>query len=238
MKALVLGATGATGRLVVKTLLERNIAVKAVVRSPEKLSHIKNGNLTVIETNFLDIPDGQVMKLIEGCDAVISCLGHNLTLKGIYGKPRFLVRDSIKRLCRGIESLGPNKPIKIILMNTTGNRNREEKDKFKLFSRFVIFLLRYMLPPQADNEKAAEFLVRNMGRENSWLQWVAVRPDTLIDEDSPSAVTVHPTVIRDPLLAPGKTSRINVARFMVDLLSDDKLWEKWRGRMPVIYNRE
>jgi hypothetical protein len=30
---------------------------------------------------------------------------------------------------------------------------------------------------------------------------------------------------------------MNVAHFMADLITDDDIWEHWRGRMPVIYNR-
>ncbi len=34
----------------------------------------------------------------------------------------------------------------------------------------------------------------------------------------------------------GKTSRINVGHFMVNLINDDDLWKKWKGQMPVISN--
>ena len=37
MTVLVVGGTGATGRLLVGELLERGLAVKTVVRSPDKL---------------------------------------------------------------------------------------------------------------------------------------------------------------------------------------------------------
>lgn len=32
------------------------------------------------------------------------------------------------------------------------------------------------------------------------------------------------------------TSRINVAHFMADLITDDDTWRRWKGRMPVIYD--
>lgn len=35
----------------------------------------------------------------------------------------------------------------------------------------------------------------------------------------------------------GETSRINVAHFMADLITDDGLWSRWKGQMPVIYNQ-
>ena len=35
-----------------------------------------------------------------GCDAVISALGHNLTLRGMYGEPRKLCTHTVSQLCR------------------------------------------------------------------------------------------------------------------------------------------
>ena len=46
MKVLVLGATGATGKLVVQQLIKRNIEVKIVVRDSKKVSvDFSNSNL-------------------------------------------------------------------------------------------------------------------------------------------------------------------------------------------------
>ena len=33
------------------------------------------------------------------------------------------------------------------------------------------------------------------------------------------------------------TSRINVAHFMADLITDSDTWNRWKGKMPVIYNK-
>lgn len=33
-----------------------------------------------------------------------------------------------------------------------------------------------------------------------------------------------------------RTSRINVAHFMADLITDNDIWSNWKGKMPVIYN--
>ena len=30
---------------------------------------------------------------------------------------------------------------------------------------------------------------------------------------------------------------INVDHFMADLIINDDVWNKWKGKMPVIYNR-
>ena len=93
MTTLVLGATGATGRLLVEQLLDRGEPVKAIVRTPEKLPQtvINHDQLTVIQASVLELSDDEMSQYVGGCHAVASCLGHNLTLKGLYGKPRLLV---------------------------------------------------------------------------------------------------------------------------------------------------
>jgi len=66
---------------------------------------------------------------VKGCDGVISCLGHNLNFKGLFGKPRLLVTETLQCICAAIQSLGGDKPVKVILMNTTGNSNRDIPDQ-------------------------------------------------------------------------------------------------------------
>jgi hypothetical protein len=67
---------------------------------------------------------------------------------------------------------------------------------------------------------------------------VAVRPDTLIEEDHVSGYNLHPSPVRSAIFNPGKTSRINLGHFMALLINDDDLWTQWKGQMPVIYNDE
>ena len=81
MTILIVGASGATGRLLVEELLNRGQKVRVVVRSleslPEKIkSHV---NLFVIEESILDMSHTDMVALVRGCHAVVSCLGHNLT---------------------------------------------------------------------------------------------------------------------------------------------------------------
>ena len=67
---------------------------------------------------------------------------------------------------------------------------------------------------------------------------MAVRPDTLIDEDFLSEYEIYASPVRSALFNPGKTSRINVGNFMARLILENDLWEEWKGKMPVIYNKE
>jgi len=239
MKILIVGATGATGRLLVKDLLDRGEKVTVVVRSAEKLDELLNNkNLTVVKAAVLDLSDEQMAELVQGCDAIASCLGHNLTFKGMFGKPRRLVADATRRLCAAIEDNKPQKQVKFVLMNTSGNRNSDLNERISLGERLVVSLLSVLLPPYTDNIAAAEFLRTQIGQNNPHIEWTAVRPDSLIDEDSVSPYEIHPSPIRSALFNPGKVSRINVARFMVELITDNETWKQWKGQMPLIYSRE
>ncbi|MBT4397934.1 MAG: NAD(P)-dependent oxidoreductase, partial [Bacteroidetes bacterium] len=40
--------------------------------------------------------------------------------------------------------------------------------------------------------------------------------------------------IKSAIFDKSKTSRTNVAHFMADLITDDEVWTKWKGQMPVI----
>lgn len=240
MATLVVGASGATGRQLVEQLLDRGQQVRAIVRSPENLPEVlrKQENLSLIQASVLDLSDAEMAGHVKGCDAVASCLGHNLNFRGIFGPPRRLVTDATRRLCNAIKANKPEAPVKFVLMNTTGNRNRDLEESISFGEKCVIGLIRLLVPPHADNEQAAGYLRVQIGQQDGVIEWTAVRPDTLVNADKVSEYEVHPSPIRSAIFDAGKTSRINVGHFMAELITDDELWNRWQGQMPVIYNRE
>lgn len=237
MKVLVLGANGATGYNVVTQLLKQGFDVKALTRNVEKFNILPGSEqIEVIKASILEIDKQNLKQYMSDVDAVISCLGHNTTLKGIFGKPYTLVADSLIRIANIINEMSSKRAIKLILMNTTACKNKLQNEKFTKNENFVMKIMRFILPPQRDNELAIGYLINDIGITNKHLEWIAVRPDTLINEVEVSEYTVHPSSIRSPIFNAGKISRINVAAFMVSLLKDEELWEKWKYKTPVIYN--
>jgi NAD(P)H-binding len=239
MTTLVVGANGATGRLLVQHLLNRGLNIKVIVRSPDRLPEDirSHGNLAVIQASVLDLSDAEMVQQVNGCDAVASCLGHNLSLKGIFGHPRRLVTDTTRRLCQTIEANKSDKPTKFVLMNNAGNSNRDFHEPISFSQQCVMGLIRLLLPPHVDNEQAADYLRTKIGQNNESIEWVSVRPDNFIDEDRVTECEVYASPIRSAIFDAGVTSRINVAHFMADLITDDDTWNKWKGQMPVIYNQ-
>ncbi len=239
MTILVVGATGATGRLLVEQLLHRGHTVRVIVRSASKLPEAvrHHERLTTIQASVLDLSDAEMAQHLKGCEAVASCLGHTLSMKGIFGKPRRLVTDATRRLCNAIKANKPAGPVKFVLMNTAGNSNRDLEEPISFGQKVVIGLLRLLLPPHVDNEKAADYLRTTIGQTDAVIAWAAVRPDNLIDEDEVTEYEVVPSPTRSAIFDAGQTSRINVGHFMADLITDDDIWTKWKGQMPVIYNK-
>jgi nucleoside-diphosphate-sugar epimerase len=239
MTVLVVGASGATGSKLVEQLLTRKHKVKVIVRSLKNLpdSWKINDDLEIITASVLELSDAEMRKIVSDCNAVASCLGHNLTWKGVYGQPRKLVTDATRRLCNAIKSNNLHSPTKFVLMNTTGNRNRDLNEPISFAQKCVIGLLRLLLPPHVDNEKAADYLRTLAGKNNNSIEWVAVRPDGLINEDKVTEYEIHPSPTRSAIFNAGKVSRINVGHFMASLITDANLWRQWKGQMPVIYSK-
>lgn len=234
MTVLLVGGTGRTGRRVLDQCLLRGVDVRAIVRDTRRLpaGGSERPRLTVVEADLLSMSDDEIASQVRGCDAVVSCLGHVTSPRGIFGPPWDLVVRATRRLCRAIE--GPT-PVRFILMSSVSvNRPGHLDPRRGTLESAVLWLIRALLPPARDNQNAADLLCLEIGTVNPVVQWVAVRPDTLVDGDiSEYAVHESPT---NSLFAPGKSSMVNVAHFMCELAIDAKTFETWKGKLPVITN--
>ncbi|WP_028672484.1 NAD(P)-dependent oxidoreductase [Saccharospirillum impatiens] len=245
MKFFIAGSTGATGRHVTNLLLQQGHQVVTVARNTAALNKEISlyPQLEVKVGSLLELADDELDNLISGCDGVISCLGHNLTFKGIYGAPRLLCREAVERISRSIirtrrQHAGKRPPTMFLLMNTNGNRNRDLAEKLSAGDRLVIGIVRLLLPPHRDNELAAEFLRKDIGQNHPDIRWVVVRPDGLVNIDQVSDYQSFPSPVRGVVFNSGQVSRINVAHFITTMACDASEWQKWEGRMPVVYNAE
>lgn len=233
----LVGGTGRTGGRVLEQLLSRGIGVRAIVRSPQKLpaGAVENPSLTVVEADLLSMSDEDLQLQVRGCDTVVSCLGHTISLKGILGAPRDLVTQATRRLCRTIESLQSAKPVKFILMSSVSvNRPGGLDTRRGSLEKAFMWMLRGMMPPARDNQHAADFLFGDIGIAHQFIQWVVVRPDTLREGDV-MEYTLHEGLVNS-LFAPGSTNMANVAHFMCELVVNPETWDEWQGQFPVVIN--
>lgn len=237
MKVLVLGATGATGRLVVKQLINRGIEVKAIVRKDNNvLKDLRNQKfLECVKGNISDFYSDNISELISDCNAVISCLGHNINFRGIFGPPYRLVSKTAANIIEAMQSQAIES--KFILMSTIAYTNRKIGEVITLGEKVVFWLLELLLPPHKDNMIAAHYLVDKLSTNNN-IGWVAVRPDSLFNKENVSKYEVCDKKRSGALFNPGNTSRINVSNFIAELITNEKLWQEWKYKTPVIYNIE
>jgi uncharacterized protein YbjT (DUF2867 family) len=234
---LLVGGTGRTGGRVLEQLLGRGINVRAIVRSAEKLpaGAAERPGLSVVEADLLALSDEELLRQVRGCDAVVSCLGHTISLRGIFGRPRDLVTRATTRLCRAIQASQPARPVKFILMSSVSVNRRAGLDTRRgRFERAVLWMQRGLVPPGRDNQRAADFLHDVIEAADPSVQWVVVRPDTLKEGDV-TEYALHEGLV-DSLFRPGATNRANVAHFMCELATDPEAWAAWQGKLPVIVN--
>lgn len=234
---LVLGGTGRTGRRVIEQLLGRGVDVRAIVRSAGKVpaGAAANPRLAIVEADLLALGDAELRGHLRGCGAVICCLGHAQSLRGIFGAPRDLVTQAARRLCRAIEAGGPAAPIRFILMTSVSvSRPRPLDARRGRFERVLVAAVRGVLPAARDNQRAADFLCNEVGADHPFVQWVVVRPDTLV-LGGVSEYAWHEGIVGS-LFRPGRSAMANVAHAMCELATDRSVWDRWKGRWPVVVN--
>lgn len=234
-QVLLLGATGRTGGTVLTQLLGRGVRVRAIVRSAGRLPTGVLGHplLEVVEDDLLALPATALVGHLEGCDAVISCLGHTVSARGLFGPPRDLVTRAVRRVHDAVRVRQPADPVRLVLMSSVSVNRPERADTRRgTGERAYLAALRAVLPPARDNQRAADYLVHQVGPHDPYLHWVVVRPDTLVGGDD-AAYDVHDSLVAS-ILRPDRTRMAQVAHFMGELVTDDSTWRRWQGRMPVL----
>jgi uncharacterized protein YbjT (DUF2867 family) len=84
MNVTVLGATGKTGRAAAEALLAAGIGVKAVARSPQKLSELAKKGATPVEGDVFD--PASLTAALRGSDAVYAMIPGNPTQPDLLGQ--------------------------------------------------------------------------------------------------------------------------------------------------------
>ncbi|KAJ3053568.1 hypothetical protein HK097_003945 [Rhizophlyctis rosea] len=244
MRVLLVGGTGSVGQKVLEELLNRNVEVRAVVRSTASLSpEIKsNPKLELITASLLKLSDEKLQGHVKDCDVVISTLGHRVNWKGIpllgvWMPPYSLVTLATTRLCTAIQHLPLPHSTKFIQLSTVGIANPSGTDTHvpTTKERLITSIVKPLTPPWKDSASAAAYLANTIGTENRFIEWVAVRPDALVD-DTCDEYEVYDSV-RHAFYEAEVVGRKNIARFIAELCVNEGVWERWKGKMPVIIDK-
>ncbi|WP_426955803.1 NAD(P)-dependent oxidoreductase [Muricoccus radiodurans] len=204
---LVLGATGGTGRLIVRQALARGHDVTALVRSPEK-----GRDLDGVRTVIGDARDEAVLRTaLEGRDAVVSALG---TPASPFREVT-LLSAATRAL---VSAMKAQNVARLVCITGIGAGDSAGHGGF-LFDRLILPLLLRRVYADKNRQEA---IVRESG-----LDWTLVRPAVLNDKPGRGEVRAL-TDLSDH--HGGTVSREDVARFVLDQLGTSA----WLNRSPLI----
>ncbi len=192
MKVCIFGATGATGIWVTKMLLDQGHHVTVYVRHLNKLA--MNHDLLQVVQGEID-ETKKITKVLEGQEAVISCLGSNTTKKSTQ------LTDMATSISAAMKAAGIQR---MIYMATAGIED-EFKGFFKVFIRMVLGHVIDDHGNAANIYKSEEF------------NYTIVRPVQLKDGEPTGVYNETLTGLPDSKKG---ISRSNVAMFIVKALED------------------
>lgn len=207
-KVLVLGATGQTGRLVVKHALASGHRVRALVRNIGRVDTSDPG----LEVVVADVARrSELQAALVGCDALVMALGHpqkwNSLLVGVK-EHRHLLRDVTSSLVELMPTSGMRR---IVAISAAG-----AGDSVSRVPYWFQLMIRYtgIRQPYRDHDDQERIL------KGSSLDWTLVRPVRLTDSDVPRGLRIASGSERQQ---GNVVSRLDVARFCVEALERDDM---------------
>lgn len=206
MRILVLGATGGTGRHIVRELAQAGHEAVALVRTRSTAQDL-GAELVVGDARDIDA----VTRGVKGCDAVVSSLGTSMS-----PFQEVTLLSSATRVL--IEAMERAQVRRLVCITGLGAGDSRGHGGF-VFDRVIMPLL---LRKVYDDKNRQEALVRKSG-----LDWVLVRPSVLNDKQARGKVRALTDLGG---FAGGTISRADVASFVVSQLSD----ASWLRQSPLI----
>lgn len=199
MKLLVFGASGLTGREIVKQALDQNHAVTAFVRSPEKFD-IRHENLKVAQGDVVNRDN--VERAVEGQDAALIALG---SASPLARNPALV--EGTRNIVRAMEAAS----VRRLVYESALGAGDSFVDASALARYFVFPVI--LRNPLADHEEDEKLI------KASNLDWVIVRPTRLVNgpRTGKYKTGVH---VADSLF--GNIARADVADFMLEQTHDDR----------------
>ena len=211
MDVTVFGATGKIGHLVVEQLLEAGHHVRALVRSPGKLT-VEDDHLEVIVAELDDAP--AIRKAVDGADAVISALGPAID-PFLRSGP---LTEATRTIVAAMHESGVRRLIALATVSVPDPRDRPG-----LIDRLVPVGIGLLIPGALREIQGISEVVTT-----SELDWTLARITAPID--IPANGTLRAGFLGGGVGAP--MARTDVAAFLVDQLTDDR----FVGASPAISN--
>jgi putative NADH-flavin reductase len=198
MKLLIFGATGGTGRELVRQALEQGHLVTAFVRDTSKYG-IGDNSLRIVKGDIIDYES--VINAVKGQDIVISALGVNLMGKNT------ILSSGTKNIINAMEEHDVRR---FICVTSLGVGNSKGQLGWRYNFILKPFILRNIF---ADKERQEKFI------KDSLLDWIIVRPAQLTN--GPLTGKYHTWTGKPTGEMENKISRADVAHFILTQLVDD-----------------
>ena len=207
MRVLVLGATGATGRLIVAQAVAKGHDVVALVRSKANAGDLAGAKL--IEGDARDA--AALTSAITGCDAVVSSLGTPMS--------PFKEVTMLSTATRAVVSVMEEQNVhRLVCITGMGAGDSRGHGGFLFDRLFLPIMLRKVYEDKNRQEDAIRA---------SALDWTIVRPAVLNDKPARG----HIRELTDLAGVDGGTiARADVANFVVQQLDADN----WLHKAPLI----
>jgi len=197
VRVLIVGATGGTGRELLRQALERGYAVSALVRDPSELG-VTHPQLSVVRGDVLDA--ATVDAAVRGQDAVVSALGH----RRFFGPTRIL-SDGTRHIVRAMQAHGVRRFVCETSLGIGDSAGR-------MGVYYTFFVIPVILPFYYWDKVRQERVIAS-----SDLDWVVVRPGVLTNTQLRGRVR-HGLRIGS-VVRTVRISRADVAAFMLDQLT-------------------
>ena len=191
MRIVIFGASGRTGRHLVRQALDRGHAVTAFVRNPAKIG-ISHKNLSLYKGDVFH--PGEVEAAIKGHDAVLSALGFTK------GSPKTICADGIRNIMTAMKKNGVKR---LVVESAYGAGSTRNKD---FYARVLWLIIK-------DRIKDKEEMEREI--ERGGLEWVIARPVALTDGERSGSYRAGADL---KLSFFPRVSRADVADFMLSQL--------------------
>jgi putative NADH-flavin reductase len=197
MRLLVFGASGKTGREVVRQALARGFEVTGFVRDTGRLP-LAHANLRLVKGDITD--SKAVARAVSGHTGVISALGVGTPLRH---DPTVI--DGVRTIARASEHASVER---LVYMSFIGVGDSRDAAGF-LLKRLAATVLR---------QEVADHEIKEAAVAESFVDWTIVRPPKLTNGRLTAAYRVGETIrARSPL---PMMSRADVADFLVRQLTD------------------
>ena len=197
---LIVGASGGTGRELVRQALERGYSVTAFIRDPSRL-RIEHPRLSVIRGDVLDADS--VETAVRGQEAVLSALGHKRFLY-----PTRILSEGTRNILQAMETHRVSRFICETSLGIGGSAGR-------MGLYYTFFVIPVILPFYFWDKTRQERIIAASDTE-----WVIVRPGVLTNGAGRDRYRHGRRV--GSFLWTVRISRADVADFMLNQLESDR----------------